>query len=130
MRSKAATLPRALDYANLFANFASMRIKSGNFASCAMLSHFISVRGCKVRGDVSLYLAFVRSTTQSLTLLSLYLAFVRFDTRILVKGCKVRLAMCHFTSRCGVRSTTRILAKCVWGCHFTSRSCARPRESL
>ena len=66
----------------------------------------IPVKGCKVRAlDHANPCEGLQSAPHNV---SLYLAFVRSTLPIPIKGCKVRMAICH----------------------FTSRSCARPRESL
>ena len=61
----------------------------------------IPVKGCKVRAlDHANPCEGLQSAPRNV---SLYLAFVRSTLPIPVKGCKVRMAICHFTSRSCVR---------------------------
>ena len=85
---------RALDHANPCEGLQSAGCK------CA-LDPPIPVKGCKVRAlDHANPCEGLQSAPHNV---SLYLAFVRSTLPIPVKGCKVRMAICHFTSRSCVR---------------------------
>ena len=104
--SKIATLPsvRAFDHANPCEGLQVSNPCEG--LQIRALDPPIPVKGCKVRAlDHANPCEGLQSAPHNV---SLYLAFVRSTLPIPVKGCKLR----------------RIL------CHFTSRSCVRPRESL
>ena len=80
--------------------------KVATLPSVRALDPPIPVKGCKVHAlDHANPCEGLQSAPRNV---SLYFAFVRSTLPIPVKGCKVRRTMCH----------------------FTSRSCARPRESL
>ena len=99
--SNIATLPsvRAFDHANPCERLQVSNPCEG--LQIRALDPPIPVKGCKVRAlDHVNPCEGLQSAPHNV---SLYLAFVRSTLPIPVKGCKVRMAICHFTSRSCVR---------------------------
>ena len=117
--------------------------KRCNFTLRSAFNHATPREGLLVRQNVQLYLACSRSTTpihcnfrcvtsNGRKKMQLYLAFLRSTTPIRGKGCSCPPKWCYFTY---VRAFDHAnpwegVARHVTKCHFTTRSRARPHQSM